>query len=166
MTNALERAYASNEETPIHTLEIIHSGLTGGVLRIAQSFSDVSATLEDSTSATFTAAGINILPPEKSTDGGQELSIEIDNSANDVWPEIQAAVTATRTTAEEIVCKYRAYLLSDTSAPAGGVLRLIIRSGTIDRVSASFRAEFAPIPDTTYPRKRYYPTTYPGVKYA
>lgn len=166
MTDALERLYASNSDIHIHALEIFHSGITGGVLRIAQSFDDIEATLEDSTTVTFAAACINILPPEKTTDGEQYLNIEIDNSGNDVWPQISSVIDATRSAEEEIICKYRAYVLSDLSEPGSATLRLIIRSGVINRVSASLRAEYTPIPDTVYPRNRYYASKFPGVKHA
>lgn len=165
MTNALERAYASNANTPLLTLEFLHSSLTGGALRLVKAYSDITATLEDSTSVTFTSAGIILDLPERSTDGRQDLQIGLDNTNNLVWQQIKAVVVANRTSESPVICKLRPYLPNDLTAPAGGTYSLTVNSSSINRVSASVIAAYTPIPDTRYPRYRYYPTTYAGVKY-
>jgi len=162
---ALNRAYASNEETPLVTLEFLHSGLTGGALRLVQGYYDISATLEDATSVTFSASGIGVSLPEKGTDGRQELNIQIDNVSNYVWQQISSVVTASRASPERVICKYRPFLESDLSAPAGATYVLTVTQSSINRTTANIRASFAQIPDMAYPRARYYPTTYPGLKY-
>lgn len=160
----LEQAFASNTETPILTVELTHSSF--GTLRLAKAYYDLEATLEDASTVTFTAVGIDLGYPEKSTDGRQDLSINIDNTSNEVWQKISQVITANRTTSEKVVCKFRAFLESDLSEPQPGIYTFTVMETTVNRRTASIRASYTPIPDTVYPRSRYYPTTYPGVKYA
>lgn len=163
---ALERAFASNEATPILTVDISHSAITGGVLRLARAYSDLTATIEGGSTVTFLRSGIGISYPEKSTEGRQDLNIQIDNVSNVVWQEINSVVVANRTTQERAVCKMRAFLESDLTAPQGEVYTFTITGTSITRSSAVIRATYTPIPDTEYPRHKYYSNSYPGVKYA
>jgi len=165
MTTALERAYASNESTPLLTIEFLHASLTGGALRLVQAYSDLTATLEDATTVTFTAAAIDIQLPEISTDGRQDLSISIDNTNNVAWDQIKAVTIANRITESKIICKYRPFLESDLTAPAGATYVLTVTGGSINRHTATLRATYTPIPETNFPRGRYYPSDYPGVRY-
>jgi len=162
---ALNQAYASNAGTPLITLEFLHSALTGGVLRLVQGFYDIEATLEDASTVTFNASGIGVSLPERSSDGRYDLSMQIDNVSNLVWQQLQLVVTASRSTGEAVECKYRPFLESDLSAPAGATYRFIVMQSSISRSTANIRASFAQIPDMIYPRGRYYPTTFPGLKY-
>jgi hypothetical protein len=162
---ALNQAYASNDQTPLITLEFLHSALSGGALRLVQGYYDIQATLEDSTTVTFSASGIGVTLPEKSTDGRQDLDIQLDNVSNLVWQEISGVVTASRASSEVVICKYRPFLESDLSAPAGAAYVLAVTQSSINRVTASLTASFAQIPDMAYPKGRYYPTVYPGLRY-
>jgi hypothetical protein len=166
MSEALETAYASNEATPLVTVEFAHSAFDGGYIRLVQSFYDLTATTENSETVTFNKSGINLSLPEKTTDGRQDLRIEIDNVSNAVWTEIKKAVTANRTTQEKINCTFRNYLEADLSAPAGPVYKFVVSSTSINITTATIIASYTPIPDTYYPRYRYYPTVFSGVKYA
>lgn len=164
---ALNQAYASNSETPVHTFEFLHSSVTGGAIRLVQGYYDIQATLEGSPpqTVTFSKSGITVSLPQKSSDGRQDLDIELDNVSNAVWQELQSAITAIRTTNERIICKYRPFLESDLSAPAGPTYVFTVMQAVTTRKTAGIRASFAVLPDTAYPRKRYYPTIYPGLKY-
>jgi len=166
MTNALEQAYASNAATPLLTVEFIHSALNDGVLRLVESNYDLTATLEDSSIVTFAKSGISTRLPDKNSDGSQSISIGIDNTSNLVWNEIKAVVAANRSGQERIICKIRPFLESDLSAPPGSPFIFTVLSSSINSTSAQLVAAYTPIPDTYYPRYRYYPTLYPGVKYA
>lgn len=161
---ALQRAYASNEATPLSTIEFYHSSI--GYLRFVQAYYDLTATLEDSSTVLFSKSGLGIQLPERSTDGRQDLSIQIDNLSNDVYLALRAVQESMRSTDERAIAKYRPYLESDLSAPAGAVLRLIVTGSTINRQQATIRATWSPFPNSAYPRHRYYPTNYPGIKYA
>ena len=162
---ALNQAYASNSATPLNTIEFIHSSLTGGELRLVQAKYDLDATLEDASNATFTAAAIRIQLPSRSTDGRQDLEFVVSNINNVAWQQLSLALEANRTTEEKIICKYRAFLEADLSAPAGAVYTFTVNGTITNRRSISFRAGYTPLPDTQFPRYRYYPTLYPGLKY-
>lgn len=163
MTNALEIAYASNNETPIDTIEFSHSGLSGGVLRLAKSFTDLVT--EESPALTFSASGLLITLPEKSVNGKPYINIQVDNTNNSAYEQIALVIATNRSSQEEVVCKYRAYVLSDLTQPASAVITLAVTKTVINRKVASITAEYTPIPDTVYPRYRYFPTDFPGVKY-
>ncbi len=165
MTNAIQQAYASNSETPLLTVEFINTALDDGSLKLVESNYDLTATTEDDDTVTFSRAGINISLPEKNTDGNQSITISIDNTNNLVWQEIKKVVTANRISRQPIKCKFRAFLESDLSAPAANPYLFTVTSSSINRSVASITASYTPIPDTFYPRYKYYPTIYPGVKY-
>lgn len=165
MTTELEQAYASNTETPLETLEFSHSALSGGVMRFVRGYQDLEATLEDGSTVTFTASGIDVQLPEKSTDGQQNLTIAISNDSNLVYEQLDLVQESMRTSDERAIFKYRPYLPSDLSAPAASPLRLIVTSATITDEAALIQCTYTPFPDSIYPRYRYYASTYPGVKY-
>jgi hypothetical protein len=166
MTTALETAYASNTDTPLDTLEFLHSALPGGALRFVRGYYAIEATLEDASTVTFEPAGFAVVLPERGVNGAQNLDIQFDDVSQAVWQSLNAVITANRTTQEKTFCIYRPYLEADLSAPAGASYKLLVTSSVVNRNSASFRASWAPIPDISWPRLRYYPTIYPGVKYA
>lgn len=165
MSEELEKAYASNTATPLNTIRIKHSGIAGGSIDLVQGYYNITATLEDSTVVTFLASGFGIKLPNRSTDGRQDLQITLDNVSKEAWTQISAAKVASRSAQEKIVCEYRPFLEADLSAPAGATYKLTVRETSINRNRVSMTASYAPIPDISYPRKRYYSTDYPGVKY-
>lgn len=162
---ALEQAYASNNDTTLWTLEISHSAITGGLIRLVRAYQDLEATLEDSSIVTFTAAGVAIAFPKKTTDGRQDLQFQLDNASREIFQELKAVKTANRTTEEKTVLKFREFLESDTSSPAGAVYTLNVSEVQINNRTAYLKAIYTPIPDMVYPRLRYFPTNYPGLKY-
>lgn len=165
MSEALKKAYASNTETPLSTFEFKHSSLSGGAYRIVQAYSDLTATLENSITVTFTATGLGVIRPEKGVNGRQDLTIQIDNVSNIIWQQLKLVIDANRVSQEKVECIYRSFLESDLSEP-GEIYRLTLTGTTINRKSAVFTATFSPVPDIAYPRLRYYASIYPGVKYA
>lgn len=160
---AIAQAYASNEATPLSTFEFIHSSIT--TLRFVQAYYDLEATLEDLSVVTFSKSGLGFQLPERSTDGQQDLQIQIDNLSNDVYTALRTIQDSMRLSDEKAIIKYRPFLESDLSAPAGAAVRLFVSAATITRSQATIVASWSPFPDAVYPRYRYYPTLYPGVKY-
>ena len=160
---AIARAYASNEATPLNTLELSHSSIS--TFYFVQAYYDLTATLEDSTEVTFLKSGLGIQLPERSTDGQQELQIQIDNLSNEVYQALSTIQNSMRSSDEKAMIKYRPYLESDLSAPSGAVVTLFMSGATVNRRQATIRASWSPFPDAVFPRYRYYPTIYPGVKY-
>lgn len=163
---ALNQAYASNAGTPLNTFEFLHSALTGGALRLVMAKYDLSATLEDAIVVTFSKAAIQFPGlPARSTDGRQDFEMSISNLNNIAWRQLSAIVQANRTTEQKVILKYRAYLEDDTNAPAGAVYKYTVHDASSNRGVVSIRAGYTPLPDTQFPRGRYYPTIYPGLKY-
>ena len=165
MANPLAEAYAGNTETPILTVEIKHSALTGGVLRLVQGVEDLTATIPSVGGVTFTAAGIDILVPSKDSEGTQQLTINIDNVSNMIYAEMIKIVTANRSSQEEVEVNTRVYIPSDLSAPQQSI-PMIASSAAVNTTTARISAIFAPLYDNFFPRLKYYPNAYHGVKYA
>lgn len=163
MSDELKRAFASAEQTPLLTVEFSHSSF--GVLRYVQANSNLTATTENSEEVVFTKSGISLSWPEKTTEGRQDLNISVSNVGNAVYQNIALAIEQNRTTETPVICKFRSFLLSDLSAPSGPVYTLTVTSTSVTSGSAGIRATYTPIPDTIYPRYRYYPTSYPGLRY-
>lgn len=160
---AIARAYASNEATPLSTFGFSHSSIS--TLYFVQGYYDLEATLEDSSVVTFSKSGLGFSLPERSTDGQQDLQIQIDNVSNEVYNSLKTVQDSMRSSDEKAVIKYRPYLESDLSAPSGAVIRLFMVGAVVNRKQAIIRASWSPFPDAIYPRYRYYPTLYPGVKH-
>lgn len=161
---ALEQAYASNDSTPLNTLEFSHSSID--TIYLVQGFYDIPANLETGPLVTFQKSGIGIQLPERSTDGQQELQIQLDDVSNTVYQSLRAVQLSMRDSDEKAIIKYRPYLEADLSAPAGAVLSLVMTGASIRRGTATIRATWSPFPDLSFPRYRYYATKYPGVRYA
>ena len=160
---ALNQAYASNDQIIYNTLEISHSSIT--TMYLVDDSSDLIATLEDSTEVTFSAAGLNISLPEKTTEGRQDLTFSASNIDSSIWDLVDTVITANRTTEERAICKFRTFLPSDLSAPIGGVYTMTIINVNLNRQAATFTVSFQALPDLAYPRLRYYSNIYPSVKY-
>lgn len=161
--SAIAKAYASNEATPLETLEFSHSSIP--TLYFVRAYYDLTATLENSTEVTFTRSGIAMQLPESSTDGQQELEIQIDNASNDVYQNLATVQASMRSSDEKALIVYRSFLESDLSEPASTPIRLFMSSSSINRQTATIRASWSPFPDASYPRYRYYPNLYPGLKH-
>lgn len=162
---AIEQAYAINAATPILTIELSHSALTDGVLRLVQSNTDLVAGIEDSSTVTFSKSGLSITRPSRDTTGTQSITLDIDNVSNLVWTEINKVVTANRSSKEKIICKLRTYLAADLTAPADAGYVLQVSNTSINRTTARIIATYAALYDTSFPKDRYYPTVYKGLKY-
>jgi hypothetical protein len=162
---AINQAYASNSETALQTIEFAHSTISGGYLRLVKAKYDLTATLENSNEVTFTRASIKIQRASRATSGKQDLNFVISNLNNVAWRELNAIVIANRTSEEKLICKYREYLESDLSQPASGVYPLTVISTSSNRIAVTFHAGYTPLPNMAFPRFRYYPTIFPGLKY-
>ena len=160
---AIARAYASNEATPLSTLEFSHPSIS--TMYFVQAYEDLTASLETGSVVTFRKSSFDVRIPQRSTDGTQELQIQIDNITNEAYQALNTIQQSMRSSPEKAIIKRRSYLESDLSSPSDGVLRLILTSAVVNRNQASISAKWAPFPESVYPRYRYYGTVYPGVKY-
>lgn len=162
----IAQAYASASETPFDTIEIIHSGLTGGVRRFVSSNVDITATTEDSSSYVFTAIGANIKLSDRSTEGRQELVFAFDNTNRQASDEIKAVIAASRSSKEVPTLKYRAFLPSDLTQVAAGPYLMQVKSSQRNRDQVSITASFFEIGNLNWPFIKYDPSIFPGVRYA
>lgn len=166
MSDALKRAYASASETPILTLEIAHEAIT--TVKLAQSYAAIITY-----DGTFASAAISEKLPDKNTEGDQALLFSISNLDNAVMYRLSQILTYNREVADAIAtCTLRHYLPSDivaspTSATASGpVIELIITSASINWKTATITAKYSPLPNVSFPKRRYFTSQYTGLRYA
>ena len=162
----IAQAYASASETPRDTIEILHSGLSGGAARFVSGYTDLTCTLEDSTTVTFTAIGANIKLASRSTDGNQELLFGFDNTTREASDKLKQVINASRVSKEVPALKYRAYLPSDLTQAADGPFLMQVKSSERDRDKVVLSASFFEIGNLNWPFRKYDPSKYPGVRYA
>ena len=162
---ALEQAYAINTETPLLTVEFRHPSLTNGVQRFVQDERDFTAITEIGQTVTFVKSGMRLSLPSRDSEGTQTIGIQIANTSNEIWREVSKVADANRINQREVECIMRAFLPSNINQPAGAPYPLVILSSSINRVVARLDAAYAPLYDTVFPKGRYYPSIYNGLKY-
>jgi len=162
----IAQAYASASQTPLDTIEITHSGLTGGVQRFVSGYTDSFATLEDSSVVRFTAIGANIKLPDRGTDGGQSIQFGFDNTSRVPSNEIKSLINASRSSKESPTLKYRDYLPTDLTTIAAGPYLFQVKASQMNRRQVVITASFFQIGNMAWPYRKYDPDKYPGVRYA
>lgn len=155
----LNRLYASSgSEVIIQTLQIAVGGATHWLTR---GWDDVTATLENGVSATFTACGIDLSLPARNADGTQDLKFAISNIDGAVSNMIRDALGN-----QEIgTLTYRHYLSTDLTAPASPPFTLTIKSGYWTPIAVQITAGYMNVLDTAWPRRRYTLPDHPGLRY-
>lgn len=172
MSDALQRAYASSSETPINTIRLVHSALTGGERCFVQGVMNVDATLETAQSKTFQAAGLRLSLPKKGDDGAQDLDFELNNVSREAWQEIRAVMLYNRERlrnnlpVEKVRLEFRRFLPSDLTQPHGGVYHMVVINTGTDPMVAQLKASFLSLADKSWPVRRYFPDLFPGIAYA
>lgn len=163
MSQLLQTVYASapTDQVVIHTLELKHSAFTNGAIRLCQGFDDVSATLEDASTVTFSASGFGVSLPARAVKGRQDLQFQIDNVTGTALKNIHAAQEAGG--AVQVI--YRAYLASDLSAPAQPPTVMTAVDVSATPLSVSVTASFHDLVNKSWPRRFYTPDFAPGLKY-
>lgn len=166
--NTLEQIHASNpiDESIIYTLELTHAAFDNGRILLAQSTVDVAAKLETDEAVIFQKSGIGIALPARSVEGKQDLNLQLDNVSNEVWRNLKAAVAAIRTDPARIFVTLRTYLELDLTAPHPNIVKMTAISASVDASTASLTASFHDIVNTSWPKRRYTPEKFPGLKYA
>ncbi len=160
---AYDRFLASSPQAQreIRTIEISHPDLSQ-VFRFAQDYNDLTATLEDLTVVTFTAATLEITEPAERNDSEQNLQIKMGAVSDELQDIIDQITDQGFLTELKIV--YRKYYSEDLTQPAA--TPLILFGSTISfegSESVSFVAE-----DTDLSNKRsgqlYTLTEFPGLE--
>ena len=152
-------ASAPAAEVLIPTIEIRHASMPP--VYLCTGFSDVTATLENSSTVTFDACGISIALPEKDASGNQSLVFAIDNITGEAQQFVDTALAA----GGEMLLIYREYLASDLSAPSSVPKTLNIIGGVFEGGTFQAEASYYDMLNTAWPRDRYTADYAPGIKY-
>lgn len=155
----LNRLYASSgTEVIIETLQIVVGSET---YWLTKGWEDITATLEDGTTQTFTACGIDIALPARNADGTQDLQFAISNIEGTVSTAIRSALKELRTA----TLTYRNYVSTDLTMPASSSFTLAIKSGYWTSTEVQITAGYMNILNTAWPRYRYTLPLFPGLRY-
>lgn len=155
----LNRLYASSgSEVIIEVLEIVVGSNT---YWLTKGYEDITAVLEDGTSQTFTACGIDIALPARNADGTQDLKFAISNIEGTVSKAIRNALGDLSTAS----LTYRHYVSTDLTAPASTPYSLAIKSGYWTSTEVQITAGYMNVLDTAWPRYRYTLPNFPGLRY-
>lgn len=168
LSAALKEAYASAPVNQIiyHTLEIWHASFAAP-LRIVRDRASLDARIEAGAPrdagglVTFVGFAFDITPPEQTSTGVPQCTIEIDN----VDRTLVALIEATAGSGTPIVVLYRSYL-SDTALVGPEtvpVLTLTIQSVTVDPFRIRAVAGFPDLLNLKFPKLEYEMTTFPGL---
>jgi hypothetical protein len=155
----LNRLYASSgSEAIIETLQIVVGSNT---YWLTKGWDDITAKLEDGTTHTFTACGIDIALPARNADGTQDLKFAICNIDGTVSTAIRNALDALSTAR----ITYRNFISTDLTAPASKPFTLTIKSGYWTATEVQLTAGYMNFLDTAWPRYRYTLPEHPGLRY-
>ena len=161
----LNQAYASNTSTPVLTLEFEHSSLSGGFYRIVQDQVDFDGKIEDDSTVSYTATSVGISEPSRGSDGISQLGIQVDNVSGDVTALVKTIQQSNRVgTPEPVIVRMRGYIRGSTEIARAAIV-MVVTGVTITAQTAQIRASFQPVYDSAFPRLRYYPTLFKGLKY-
>jgi len=155
----LDRIFSSSgEEVIIPTLQI---NIKDKVFWLTQGYEDITATLEDKTTQTFIACGINLALPARNANGTQDLKFSISNIEGKVSTVIRDAMDDLQSAS----LTYRYFIDKDLSAPAALPFTLTIKSGYWLATQVQITAGYKNVLDTAWPRNRYTLPEFPGLRY-
>lgn len=158
--SVLEEIYASNTDRLILTLEIAHAVLPGGVLRYAQGYQDVDLPIEDTSVVTFTGAAVAIGRVEKTSQGRQALSFQVDDVDGSILNYMEQA----QTQGGEVLLTFREYASSLAAGPLTAFTFAV--TGFEARLPAiTLQATSRDAINKAWPPQRYTQTTVPGLVY-
>ena len=156
---AINRLYASSgTEVIVNTLQIEVGAET---FWLTQGYEDMTVTLEDGSSATFIACGIDLALPSRNADGTQDLRFAISNIEGVVSTTIKKALPVIKGS----VLTYRCYKSDDLTAPAEVPFSLNIKSGYWTATEVQITAGYMNVLDTAWPRFRYLLNNFPGLRH-
>lgn len=169
LSQAIKEAYASCPVSSIiyHTLEIYHPSFTVPI-RVVRDTVNLTASLEASAprdagqAVDFIGYQFDITPPEISTSGVPQCTVEIDNVSREILAQIEAAVASG--SLDLITMTYRAYLSDDLSGPENDpplTLTISDITATVFRISAT--AGFANLANKRFPSVDYTAEVFPGL---
>jgi hypothetical protein len=168
LSDAIREAYASApvDEVILHTLELWHPAFSVPI-RVVRDRVALEARIEAGAArdagaiVTFVAYAFDVIPPEVTSEGAPELTIEIDNVDRAILAQLDLAVVSD----DPVSVIYRAYLDHgaldgpETDPPLEMVLTAV--SATPFRLRAT--ASFATLHDRAFPGLFYDLETFPGL---
>lgn len=157
---AINEYYASNAGRAINTIQFNHPAFNAeGVLRLAQSSNPVTAAGD-----VYDAAAIDIQIPSRNTEGTQQVNIGLSNVKNSVWLELVKVVNWNIVNDVPMTLDIKQFMASDLNSVAS-FFSFQVNTVSVSAQTATVTASYSQIYNTYYPRKRYYPSEYPGLKY-
>jgi hypothetical protein len=168
LSDAIKEAYASAPTDVViyHTLELWHPAFITPI-RVVRDYSNIDAMIEATAArnpsevVAFIGYAFEVVPPDQSSSGLPQCTIEIDNVSRDILAQIDAAIMQT----DPITVIYRAYL-SDalTDGPENDPpLEMTITSITATPLRISATAGFVNLLDQRFPGIDYDLETFPGL---
>jgi hypothetical protein len=168
LSAAIQEAYASAPTDTIihHTLELWHPSFTVPI-RLVRDNTSIDAMIEAGAArdaglvVSFTGYAFDVVPPDQTSAGLPECTIEIDNVGREILAQIDAAVMGTA----KITVIYRAYLsdqllLGPENDPP---VEMEISHISASPMRISARAGFVNMLDRQFPRLVYDLETFPGL---
>ena len=158
-TLSVTYASAPSADLLIPTLEFKNEA--AGVIRLAQSFNDLTATTELAETSTFEQSAWDVSLPNKDATGQQALQFQICN----VTGVAQRFVDKCQESAKPTSVIYRDFYADDTSAPATVPIKMTMRGGSAEGPVVGIEAGYFDLLNVGWPRFRYTPELAPGLKY-
>jgi len=157
--STLKRLYASAGPEILHpTLEISDGAST---FYLTQGWDDLTATLEDGRTVTFTACGMDVALPARNSDGTQDLKFALCNILGDVSAFIRDMLAGGR----KATITYRTFISTDLAAPAEAPHVFEVKSGQWTATQADITAGYFNLLETAWPRRLYTLNEFPGLRY-
>ena len=152
-------ASAPSEDLLIPTLEFNNE--LAGVIRLAQSFNDLTATTELAETVTFIQSAWEVSLPNKDATGQQTLPFQICNVTGEAQRFIDDCLSSGKAT--QVI--YREFYADDLSAPATVPIKMTLRGGSAEGITVGIEAGYFDLLNVGWPRFRYTPEFSPGIKY-
>jgi len=169
LSQAIKEAYASAPCSSIiyHTLEIYHPSFTVPI-RVVRDNITLTATLEASAprnaseAVNFLGYQFDLTPPEVSTSGVPQCTVEIDNVSREILAQIELAVAGGAP--DLITITYRAFLSDDLTGPQNDPpLTLTVSDITANVFRISATAGFPNLANKRFPSQEYTSERFPGL---
>lgn len=157
----LSVTYASSPSADLLIPTLEFKNETAGVIRLAQSFNDVTARTELSEEVTFIESAWEVSLPNKDATGQQTLQFQVCNVTGEAQRFIDSCLSSGKAT--QVI--YREFYADDLSAPASPPIKMTLRGGSSEGITVGIEAGYFDLLNVGWPRFRYTPEFAPGIKY-
>ena len=145
--------YASSPSSDLLIPTLEFKNEAAGVIRLAQSFNDVTATTELDDTVTFIESAWEVSLPNKDSTGQQTLQFQICNVTGEAQRFIDDCLKSGKPTS----VIYREFYASDLSAPATVPIKTTLRGGSAEGITVGIEAGSFDLLNVGWPRFRYTP---------